>query len=232
MAILRDWDLGLDVDQVLRGQGADPVVIRKRRPALVQAAEWALREGLPLVDPVVLTRQLSVVTLHHERLILEEEAFLSGPLIAQHLAGARRIIAMLCSIGDQLESVSNELFKSDPLHAMALEGVGTAAVEALGTLACSYFENQTPQDGLHPSIPLSPGMVGWPVDPGQKQVFDLLDAGQIGVHLNANLMIVPRMSMTQVLGFSEQPSFEGRTCDYCNLRETCRYQDHYAPAAD
>jgi hypothetical protein len=232
MAILRDWDLGLDVDQVLRGQGADPLVIRERRPALVQAAEWALKEGLPLLAPVILTRQLSVVTLRHERLILEGEAFLSGPLIAQHLAGARLIVAMLCSIGDQLESVSNELFKSDPLYAMALEGVGTAAVEALGTLACSYFENQDQQDGLHPSIPLSPGMVGWPVDPGQKQVFDLLDAGQIWVHLNANLMIVPRMSMTQVLGFSEQPTFEGRTCDYCNLRETCRYQDHYAPAAD
>ncbi|MEJ2601400.1 MAG: hypothetical protein P8Z00_23945 [Anaerolineales bacterium] len=232
MAILRDWDLGLDVDQVLRGQGADPVVIRKRRPALVQAAEWALKEGLPLLEPVVLTRELNVVALRHERLILKGEAFLAGSLIAQHLAGARRIIAMLCSIGEQLESVSNELFKSDPLYAMALEGVGTAAVEALGTLVCSYFENQAPQEGLHPSIPLSPGMVGWPVDPGQKQVFDLLDAGQIGVHLNANLMIVPRMSMTQVLGFSEQPSFEGRTCDYCNLRETCRYQDHYAPAAD
>lgn len=231
MAILRDWDLGLTVDHVLRGQGADPAAIRKRRPALVDAAEWALQEGLPLLAPVVLTRELSVIALRHERLLLEGEASISGPLIVQHLAGARKIIAMLCSIGDQLESVSNELFKSDPLYAMALEGVGTAAVEALGTLACSFFENQDPHDGLYPSIPLSPGMVGWPVDPGQKQVFALLDAEQIGVCLNANLMIVPRMSMTQVLGFSEQPSFEGRTCDYCNLRETCRYQDHYAPAA-
>jgi pseudouridine-5'-phosphate glycosidase len=30
MPILKDWDLIIDADQVIRGQGADPAVIRSR----------------------------------------------------------------------------------------------------------------------------------------------------------------------------------------------------------
>jgi hypothetical protein len=38
------------------------------------------------------------------------------------------------------------------------------------------------------------------------------------------------MSLSQVLGFGLEMNLKGRSCDYCNLNQTCRYQDHYAPA--
>ena len=38
MSILTDWDYHLDVDGVLKGQSADPAVIRKRSPRLVEIA--------------------------------------------------------------------------------------------------------------------------------------------------------------------------------------------------
>jgi hypothetical protein len=230
MKILRDWEISLTVDQVLLGQGADPQVIRKRRPALIQIAEWALSEGTQLIEPAVLVEEFEVLGVRHERLLLSGGAALAGSLIVQHLAGASQVILMVCTIGGQLESVSQELMKTDPLLALGLEGVGTAAVEALGTMACSRFETRAREAGLQPSIPLSPGMVGWPVDPGQKQVFSLVDAAQIGVSLTSSLMMKPRMSLTQALGFGAEMAFQGRTCDYCSLNETCRYQDHYAQA--
>ena len=227
MAILRDWDLKIGIDDVLRGQGMDPQQIRARRPALIKTAEWALQEGLPLLDPAVLVEEFALSGVRHELVLLEGGGKLRSPLLVQHLAGAARLAVIICSIGPQLEAVSGDLFQEEPLLALALEGFGTAATEALATEACNRLEVAAQVEGLFPSIPLSPGMVGWPVDPGQAQLFGLVDATQIGVHLNSSAMMQPRMSLSQVLGFAVSPSFQGRTCDYCNLKETCRYQEHY-----
>ncbi len=65
-SIERDWALPLTVDQVLRGQGADPQKLRQRRPALVEIAAWALQEGLPLLQPVVLAQEFQVQGIRHE----------------------------------------------------------------------------------------------------------------------------------------------------------------------
>jgi hypothetical protein len=69
-------------------------------------------------------------------------------------------------------------------------------------------------------------MVGWPVEQGQPQIFDLLDAGEIGVQLNESTMMLPRKSLTFVLGIGKELMAGGRTCDYCSLKETCWYRDH------
>ena len=67
----RNWDIEVDVDAVLRGQGAQADVVRKRSPRLVDLAEKALDEALPLIDPQVYQRRFKVDGLKHERLNLE-----------------------------------------------------------------------------------------------------------------------------------------------------------------
>lgn len=76
--IRHDWELQVSVDQVLRGQGADPEAVRRRRPALVEAAEWALGEGQPLLRPAVLLEELVVEELRHEWLSLAGGGRLKG----------------------------------------------------------------------------------------------------------------------------------------------------------
>ena len=70
MTVLDKWDLRLDVDTVLRAQGADPAAIRKRNPRLVKSTERALDEGSLLLQPRVETRRLLVEDLRHERIKL------------------------------------------------------------------------------------------------------------------------------------------------------------------
>src|SRR4030066_422408 len=110
----------------------------------------------------------------------------------------------------------------------ALEGAGAAAVEALANAACLYFEKQAAEDGLQASIPFSPGMMDWSVSDGQPQIFQLLgEAGSI-VNLTPSYLMIPRKSLTMVMGIGADLKSSGRTCDYCTMRGTCRYQDHYA----
>ena len=227
MTVLDKWDLRLDVDVVLRNQGADPAAIRKRSPRLVESAGRALEEGNLLLQPRVIARRLLIEDLQHERLKLEGNGRLSGGLLAEHMGGAQEVVIVLCTVGEELERRAAEISREDAVYGMALDGVGSAGVEALANAACALFEEEATKEDCQVTIPLSPGMVGWSVEQGQPQIFDLLDAGEIGVRLTESMMMLPRKSLTFVLGIGKELIAGGRTCDYCSLKETCRYQDHY-----
>ena len=230
--VQRDWQLTIDVDMVLRGQGAEPAAIRQRRPKLIEIAQRALEDGLRLIKPAVVSRQLSVTTLRHENMILSNDAMLKSELLARHLAPAEQINIVVCTIGSQLEQYVADVLTTDPAYGLALDSVGSIAVEALSVDACARFEAQAKSAGLYTSVPLSPGMIGWPVAEGQLQIFSNLDAELIDVTLNEHAMMIPRKSISMILGLSRTPFTSGRTCDFCSLRVTCRYQDHYGQPAD
>jgi hypothetical protein len=234
MPILNQWELPLTTDQVLRAQGADPEVIRLRRPTFIRSTDEAIAKGKNFLHPRVLYEKYSVKRLVHERLELvsnssiSEKSYLSGQLIAQHLARAQKIIVMLCTIGSELDDYVSSLFKIDPMSGLALDGVGSAAVENLAIQACNYFEAQASADGLKTTMPLNPGMVGWPLDEGQPQVFSLLDSDQIQISLTESCMMIPSKSISLVLGVGDNVSAIGSSCDYCSLKGVCKYQNHYA----
>jgi hypothetical protein len=227
MEIQQNLDLVFDVDAVLRGQGADASILRLRRPGLVKVAEEAMQESFSLLRPRVVYQELSVQGLLHERLLLEGGRKLESKLIAQHLAGSDRVVVMLATIGEELEQQVSRIWDANMVYALALDGAGSAAVEALANAACQYFEKQAAESGLQASIPLSPGMVDWSVSQGQPQIFQLL--GEVGalVQLTPSYIMVPKKSLTMVMGFGANLQSSGKTCDYCSMRNTCRYQDHY-----
>jgi hypothetical protein len=222
-------DIDIDVDAVLRGQGAQPKAIRKRNPRLVEIAERALEEGYNLLEPAILYRELNVKALRHEQMVFENDLTLSGRLVSNHLGPAEQVVLILCTIGETLEAHSSEVSRDDLVYGLALDGVGSAAVEALANAACKHFEVQANALELKSSIPISPGMVGWPVDEGQPEIFAILEPAQVNVSLSEHGLMTPRKSLTMVMGFGTEMQTSGKTCDYCAMRETCRYQDHYEP---
>lgn len=228
MSILRNWELDIDLNAVLRSQGSDPESIRERGGVLVDLAEKALEEGRAYLNPVVAYRWLAIESLHHERIHLEGGARLTGSLIVQHLGAAKQVVGILCTIGDRLEEKVSEVMGEDPAYGLALDGLGSAAVESLANAVCHHFEAQTVEKGYQTSIPLSPGMVGWPVEVGQREIFDILGDENAGVRLTSSSMMIPRKSLTMVMGFGPEVGNEGHPCDYCSMRETCRYKNHYA----
>lgn len=227
MPVLEDWNLTIELDQVLRGQGADPTQISARNPRIVQSAEWALKAGIDLIQPKVLYETLDVDGLKHERLVLKDGSHFSGRLVSQHLSPASSVIIVLATIGEALERRSAEVSTGDLVLGLALDGLGSAAVETLANECCKVFERKALELEQSTSIPISPGMLGWPVEIGQREIFEKLDPKLIGVSLTGSMMMIPQKSLTFVLGMGENIEEQGISCDYCSLRETCRYQDHY-----
>ncbi len=226
MPVLEQWDLRLDADAILRGQGADPQILRSRRPRLFEVASGALAESLPLINPRVLYERYAVEDVLHNRLRLEGGRELKGEALAQHLGPARAVLVMLCTIGGDLEQRASQVMEADMVHGLALYGAGSAAVEALANAACQYFELAAAQEGWQTTVPLSPGMIGWPVEQGQPQIFSLLDGSQIGMSLTESAIMLPLKSLSLVVGVGTELIRQGSTCDFCTMREVCKYHSY------
>jgi hypothetical protein len=227
MPIVDHWDLQIDAEKVLWGQGADPAVIKKRNPRLFEVAQSAVEEGYQHIHPILLYRRIPVIGFKHERVLLDEGISLNSPLIKQHMLGAEEIVVAVCTVGQQLTDYASEIFNSDPVRGLALDGLASAAAEALGEAACQYFESIADQEGTQTSIPLNPGMIGWPVQEGQQQIFSLISPQEIGISLSPGGFMVPIKSLSLLMGFGVGLTPTGRSCDFCTMRETCRYKDHY-----
>jgi len=240
MPVLRDWDLALDADKVLWGQGADPAVIRARRPKLAEVAERAIEEGRPLLAPAVAFERFPVQELRHGRLLLGDPCrsadgpaapvapharVLAGPLIAEQLSGAEEVVVAVCSVGDELAKYASEQFQGDFTRGLALDGLASAAAEALAEAMCRHIEEMVAAEGLQTSTPLNPGMIGWPLLEGQQQIFALVDTQEIGVSLGESGLMSPLKSVSFALGVGRDMNRAGRSCDYCTMRELCRYRD-------
>ncbi len=218
MELWTDFPLALAVDDVLHGEGANP---EKRRPALVQAAEDALRLGVPILQPAAAIREIAVREHRHDRVVLENGSQLTGPLAAQFLAGAERIAAVVCTIGPGVEQLSAA--QENLILTLALDGLGNAAVEAVGQQVCERLGKQAQAAGLTTSTPLSPGEPDWPVDVGQPQIFSLLAPGPTGVRLTESGMMVPKKSISFVVGIGPHME-QADLCALCSMGERCRHR--------
>jgi hypothetical protein len=227
MQVLTDWSLNLDIDLILRGQGVDPARARQRFTPLLAIAEEALKLGQPLIQPAALIHNLPVEAYHHERLSLANGKTLTGPAIARFLAPAQEVAVVICTIGDQMELLISEAMKSEPVLGMALDGLANGAVENLGTEVCRYYEHEAAQRAWQCSLPVSPGIDGWPLVEAQKQLFDLIDSSLVGVTLTDNAVMLPLKSASMILGLGAGITIQGQPCDFCSLSETCRFRKSY-----
>jgi hypothetical protein len=215
---LTDWTIRVDVEAALRGQGVDPEVVRERSPTVLAAAARAVPQGQALLRPLVTYRKLSVKGHESGRLLLDSGPLECGSGAADCLASARELVVLACTIGSDLKSRVEELFTTDPVAALALDGVGNVAVEALAKDACRHFMERGKMRGLGESTPCWPGGAGWPTAQALPQILDLLGPGGDdgrAVRLSPSMMLRPLKSVCLAVGLS--PSAEARelACAAC-----------------
>lgn len=224
VSFVENFNLKITTDMVLRGQGADPAVIRARHPKLVEVAEVVLQKGLPLLSPLAIIRRMTILSVRHQRIELEQGETLIGELPAQKLSAAEEVLIVLCTIGANLECHASELYHQDPSLGMALDALGSVAVEAVAAEICHRFSAEAQEHGFQATLPISPGMLGWELGTGQRQIFDLLRPDPRLICLNSSGQMIPRKSTSLVIGFGANVDHAGSVCDYCSVRLTCRHK--------
>jgi hypothetical protein len=224
MPALTGFTLIVTSEDVLSAQGADPQLIISRNPDLVSVAEEALEKGLPLIEPRIWYENRNVAEVLHSRIKLDGGGELRGSLLMEHLAGAKEVVVAVCTVGDRINEIVRTVFDEDPVLGLALDGVGSAAVNSLSASVAHFFEEQARENNTGISVPLSPGMQGWTVEDGQPQLFKLLRNNQIGVSLTDSCVMRPAKSLSLLMGIGPEVTSKGSICEYCAVKENCRYR--------
>jgi hypothetical protein len=230
--IVEGWDLPLSVDQVVWSQGADPAVMRRRRPLVMRIAEEVMAQEVQHLAPQLLYRRIPVTGFRHNRLELAGGQALRGDVLAEHLAAAEEVIMAIYTIGAALDERLEQTMRERLPYALALDALGTAAVDELGRQVQAHFKALGQADGRQVSMCYSPGMLGWPLEVGQPQVFALLDAQRIGVSVADTGRMTPRKTVSAVFGLGSRLSEEQVSpCEFCAVQENCQYRGRHGEYA-
>ncbi len=223
----RDWELVVDVDEVLTAEGADPELVRARNSPALAVASQAIELGSTLLHPAAAWCLARIVGRRHEALVLEEPlGRLTGAVVAGHLCAARDVAAVVCTLGPELEAHVSGIFKDDPALALAVDAFGSVVMQRLAQAVRTQLASDMTEVGWQVGVALSPG-TGWDLEAGQHQIFALVEAGLIGVSLQESALMRPKKSASFVLGLGPEVTAEGSPCDMCDLGENCRYRHLY-----
>ncbi len=218
--VITDFCLSLEVEHVLRGQGIDP---DRARPDVVVAARGVLDEAQSLLAPAALYAILPMRDFQHQRVTLDGGAIFEGPLVARALAGATQVAFAVCTIGPALDERVTALFAEDPVRALALDGAGTAAVGEVTRMVRARICGKASLRELGAGMRASPGQEGWQLEQ-QRVLFSLVPAEEIGVRLTESCLMLPRKSISFVVGLGPEMRPDAVTCDFCSKRERCAWR--------
>ncbi|HPU00823.1 MAG: hypothetical protein GX890_00665 [Firmicutes bacterium] len=218
--LVTDLQVKLDLEQALRGQGVDPA---KASALITRVAESVLDEANALLKPAAIYGWLPVEDFQHERITFPGGSF-SGPLVARAFAGASRLYLALCTIGPDLEKRVAELMAGDMMQAMALDGAGTAAVSEVSRQVRERIAASAEKEGLSAGMHANPGQEGWPIEQ-QRIIFSLVPAEKIGMRLTESCLMLPRKSVSFVIGCGEKMSAGNVPCDFCSKRDRCQWRN-------
>lgn len=226
MPVVRDIPVSLDTKDVLRRAGFRKYsAVRPEMKELIDELLASVKEDR-LLGPAVAYRIYRVVEAGPEQLTLEGGAAVRGSLLPSLLPEAGELAIAVCTIGPRLEKQVSEYTRSgQTLRGTLLDGIGSAAVDALAQEACKLIAGEVSARGNRVSSPVSPGMPGLDIRE-QWNILGLVDSEEIGVTLTAAGLMVPRKStsMAMVVGRQVKTWSQAKVCAVCNLSRTCPYR--------
>ena len=214
------------MQEVLRRQGfgGNPKV----RPEIKSLTEdlFASIESHNFLEPMVAYESYSITGMDGSQISLVGDRAVHGPALPALFPEAKELVALVCTIGPKLEKHVSDYNKSgQALRSLLLDGIGSAAVDAMIPAALSFIGVEVSSRGYETSTPVNPGMPGFPMTE-QRNLLELTQADKIGVSLTSSGILIPRKSVSMVIGIGpEMPMWtQAEVCARCNLRESCPYR--------
>ena len=146
---------------------------------------------------------------------------LPGRSITNHLAIATKVIFLAATVGKKVEEAITAYFnEGNYTLAILLDAAATAAVEKIANDLERTLRPQFAAHGYQFLSRFSPGYGDWDIT-AQKRVLPLTDGETIGLELTPAMMLVPRKSITAVIGLTaneclSQPEKNDPPCQHCN----------------
>jgi len=208
----------LNIDEALRYMGCPPDKADLATRAMTEACA---AEMLAVIQPRWTWRAFDL-TFEPDGVGLGG-LLLPGADLKKHLEGCRRAVLFCATLGAGADARIRRTQSVDMANALAMDCCATAAVEQV----CDRIEEEL--QGMFPGcyfpFRFSPGYGDLPLSL-QNDLLALLDAPrQVGLTASASHILIPRKSVTAILGVADQPiEKQKRSCLGCPAHDGCAYR--------
>jgi len=147
---------------------------------------------------------------------------LQGNDIKEHLSGCERVVIFAATLGAAFEKLLRTAEISNMAYAVVLDAYGSAYIEDY----CNRWEAELHEKtGGFFTWRYSPGYGDYPISVQSDFIRFLSADKQIGLTATENHILIPRKSVTAVIGIGEKPQQkEKRSCESCNMKKTCKFR--------
>jgi len=132
---------------------------------------------------------------------------LTGSIVSSYMKAATDAHIFLATLGGRIEeAASRRMAEGEHLRGYLLDRIGSFAVESLAESVEAKLRRDYAAKGLSVSMRFSPGYCDWPIEE-QAKLSSLLDFQKAGVRLTESFMMVPRKSISAMVGIGPKGVF-------------------------
>ena len=155
-------------------------------------------------------------------LVSDNSVVFRGKDITAHLRGAQKCAVMAATLGMESEREMRAIEYKSVTDAVIFSAACTALVESAADICEEEIRSAAAASGHYVNSRYSPGYGDFPIE-AQKILLKLIDAERrLGLTLTEGLMMIPRKSVSAVLGIFPHPMEKNQKgCDGCSMRNTC-----------
>lgn len=223
----------LDPEEVWRCLGPAGSARESLQDEVLRSSE----EAIAISVPQAISGVRLIESAGRGRVGFTDGSAVEGKLLPHIFEGADGAIFLIATAGPGVEARANEYFaEGEHVSGIVLDAAGTAiAINAFEqTLAQLTWELQQQSIKVGPAI--GPGTEAWSME-GQRAMFSVLSAGDIGVTLLESLMMSPQKSQSQMIPFGRELHLvndpNSAPCRTCRAKRCpMRVQEYVGPLGE
>lgn len=145
---------------------------------------------------------------------------IQGRIVQRHLQNATKVAVLAVTVGEEIEQAVTNHFKNNAYtHSVLLDAAATTAVEMAADAMEKSIKQNARAKGYQTVMRFSPGYGDWDIK-FQPEMLHLTSAHRIGISLTDSMMLIPRKSVTAIIGFipnnADCTLTEKHSCESCN----------------
>lgn len=158
------------------------------------------------------------------RIFLRDSSFkLEGKDIYNHLQDSEKCAIMAVTLGYEVDNIIKYYSKVDLTKSLIFDACATAGVEALCDRVESIIKKIVVSSGCNTTSRYSPGYGDLPMET-QPRILSLLDTQKhIGLTVTDSCILLPRKSVTALIGIGEEITDVPLGCKNCGLYNNCLF---------
>lgn len=193
------------------------------KESILKITEECEKELLKAIKPRLVYRVFEIEKTDEGIGMKNTSVIFRGKDIAAHLECCDRCVLMCVTLSADADRLIRQYEAGNMEKAVIADSLASAAVEQACEMAEKEIQNTL--GSYNYTWRFSPGYGDFPLEI-QKEFLDIIDAPKrIGVNITDSLILIPKKSVTAVIGISEKEISKGRRgCGCCNMKESCQYR--------